>query len=112
MVVSWFETGLRPWVSEEFGRLLGGSDVWLAMWLATTTPVPDGWSRSLQWCDVWDRISPMVCEYFFTAATVVNDRRSGEFVDPDLVSAYEAATVDGVQVRIAAILEAATTEST
>ncbi|WP_006246346.1 hypothetical protein [Mycolicibacterium tusciae] len=110
-VASTYEIGLRTSVFEGERRLLSGSDAWLALWFATTTQEPDGWSRSLSWCDTWDRISPMIAEYINTAATFVScqPHRRGE--DSDLIAAYnrwETNVQGGVRQRIATIMQAAT----
>lgn len=112
-VASAFESGLRPWVSEREYRLLGGSDAWLAMWLATSTPEPDGWRRSLTWCNTWDRISPMIAEYITTAAVLVAGRRFGADTDPHLVAAFDEMQTkaeEGIRRRVASLMEAAAGE--
>ncbi|ABM16715.1 hypothetical protein Mvan_5957 [Mycolicibacterium vanbaalenii PYR-1] len=112
-VASTLERGLRPRVSEREDRLLGGSDAWLAMWLATSSSVPDGWKRRLQWSEVWNRISPMVAEILVTGAIAVAAvQRSDDANDANSAMAYDAvqATItDGVQRHIEAVLAAATT---
>ncbi len=108
--VSRFEIGLRPWPSVGDDRLLAGSDVWLAMWLATTTPPPDGWTRSLHWHQIWDYISPFVRDYLETAAALVSGGRPADSVDRDLMNAYDAveeAIADGLHQRVTRILGAA-----
>lgn len=112
-VQSAFETGLRPRVSEDEDRLLASSDAWLAMWLATSTPPPEGWNRILQWSDVWDRISPMITDYLVSAATIAAGQRCGDFVDDGLPAKYdalEATVARGVRERLAAIISAATND--
>ncbi|WP_071288544.1 hypothetical protein [Mycolicibacterium llatzerense] len=94
-----FEVGLRPYVSEDRDRLLGGSDAWLAMWLSTTTPTPEGWRRSVSWCAAWDKISPMVDDYLDAGAILARGQS-------DLAS-VQAAISDGVQRHVEGVLAAA-----
>lgn len=80
------------------------------MWLATTTPPPDGWTRSLHWHQIWDYISPFVRDYLETAAALVSGGRPADSVDRDLMNAYDAveeAIADGLHQRVTRILGAA-----
>lgn len=108
---STYEIGLRISDFESSDRLLSGSDTWLAVWLATTTPEPDGWTRSLAWSGTWDRVSPMIAEYVTTATKFVDSQRYGVAIDSSLVAAFDRWRADvesGVRERIVGILHAAT----
>lgn len=103
-----FETGFRQIVSDHRFRLLSGSDAWLAMWLATTAPVPAGWQRTATWSDSWDLISPMIAEYLELAARISAGREaSGNAEVAGMFAAAESAINEGARRHVDGILAAA-----
>lgn len=66
------------------------------MWLATTTPTPEGWRRSVSWCAAWDKISPIVDDYLDAVAILARGH-------DDLASAQSAIS-DGVRRHVEGIL--------